>query len=188
MNILPYIKLDNYKLCDSSIETYYQHFKKYTDNILYRDNAGTSPKVTTVYGHDDFIKENQGLVDYKNKTLVPIAEDFCNYFNLNVTYNVFILVTKADRVLEWHKDGAGSAGYPQAAFMYDFRNTERAPTMFDYNDQIYTLNGYKAALINTATMHKVDNTNYGNRYNLRISLYGKSYEEIYETIQRKLAC
>jgi hypothetical protein len=183
--MLPYTKIDNYILDDDKIEEYYEHFKKYADNILYRDNAGTAPKVTTIYGHDDFIKDNLELVEYKNKTLNAIAEKFISDFDLDVTYNCFILITKADKILQWHVDGAGSAGAPQAAFMYDFRNTERAPTIFDYNGEIYTLDGYKAALINTSTMHMVDNTGHRERYNLRISFYGRSFEEIRDKINEK---
>ena len=149
---------------------------------MYRDNAKTSPKITTIYGHEEYINENLELIEYKNNTLNAIAEKFLSDFGLNLRYNCFILITKADKVLQWHIDGAGAAGSPQAAFMYDFRNTERAPTLFDYNGQIYTLENYKAALINTSTMHMVDNSNHGTRYNLRISLYGDSFENIRDKI------
>lgn len=188
MTNLPYVLLNDYKLDDNAIEEYYQTFKKYSDNILYRDNAGTAPKITTVYGHDDFIKNNDELVYYKNNTLNVIAEKFLEDFSLDLRYNTFILTTKENGILDWHIDGAGSAGSPQAAFMYDFRDTKRAPTIFNYNSSIYTLEGYKAALINTSTLHKVDNTNHGRRYNLRISFYGQTFEKIRDQIIRKLTC
>lgn len=183
--MLPYTKIDDYVLDDSKIEEYYQHFKGYVDNIFYRDNQGSVPKVTTIYGHDEWVENNPELKEYKDKTLNVIAKDFINYYDLDVEFNCFILITKADKILKWHIDGAASVGAPKAAFMYDFRNTERAPTTFDYNGKIYNLDGYKAALINTSTMHMVDNTGHGKRYNLRISLYGKSFEEINEKILSK---
>lgn len=184
--MLPYTKIDNYILDDAKIEEYYQHFKKYTDNIFYRDNSGTVPKITTIYGHEEWIKNSPELMEYKDKTLNVIAEDFLKHFDLgDLRYNCFILITKADKILQWHIDGAAAVGAPQAAFMYDFRNTERAPTIFDYNGEIYTLDGYKAALINTSTMHMVDNTGHGERYNLRISFYGRSFEEIRDKINEK---
>ena len=184
--MLPYLILDDYLLEDAKIEEYYQHFKKYADNIFYRDNSGTVEKITTIYGHEEWIRDNPELMEYKDKTLNIIAKDFLKYFDLeDLQYNCFILITRANKILQWHIDGAAAIGAPQAAFMYDFRNTERAPTIFDYNGKIYTLDGYKAALINTSTMHMVDNSLYGERYNLRISLYGKTFEEIMSKIINK---
>lgn len=184
--MLPYLILDDYLLEDAKIEEYYQHFKKYADNIFYRDNAGTVEKITTIYGHEEWIRDNPKLIKYKDKTLNVIAKDFLKHFDLeDLQYNCFILITKANKILQWHIDGAAAVGAPQAAFMYDFRNTERAPTIFDYNGKMYTLDGYKAALINTSTMHMVDNSLYGERYNLRISLYGKTFEEIMSKIINK---
>ena len=66
--MLPYTKINNYVLDDSKIEEYYQHFKGYVDNIFYRDNQGSVPKVTTIYGHDEWVENNPELKEYKDKT------------------------------------------------------------------------------------------------------------------------
>jgi hypothetical protein len=183
--MLPYLILDDYLLEDTKIEEYYHHFKNYNDSILYRDNSGSVEKITAIYGHDEYVSNSAELSQYKDETLNKIAEKFCEDFDLDVKYNCFILTTKANKILQWHIDGGGAVGSPQAAFMYDFRNTERAPTLFNYHGKEYVLDGYKAALINTSTMHMVDNSLYSERYNLRISLYGKTFEDIRDQIINK---
>lgn len=181
--MLPYIEMNDFQYDDAQLEEWYQKFKSYTDNIVFRDNRGRSHKITTMYGHNDQLKGNKELIELKDRTLNKLAEEFLDRFNLCLEYNSIFLVTKPNGVLDWHCDGAGTQGAPAAAFMYNFRETEeRAPTLFNYEKRIHTLKGYKAALINTETRHMVDNRNHGARYNFRISFYGDSFENIRDRI------
>ena len=176
--------MNDYQLDDDKLEEWFHRFKEYTDGTLVRDNRGTSKKITTMYGHNDQLNDNEELIKLKDETLNRLAEEFLDRYNLCLEYNAIFLITKPNGVLQWHCDAAGTQGAPAAAFMYDFRNTERAPTLFNYNNKVHTLKGYKAALINTETLHMVDNSNHGPRYNFRISLYGDSFENIRDRILR----
>jgi len=181
MQNLPYTTLNKYPLDNTLYWNVLDFYKNKNYGVYYRNNNNTEANVTTLYAHEDFIHNYQDLIDYKNKTLDVVAKNFLTEFELDIDYSVCVMITKKDCILKWHTDQGGVKG-TQAAVLMNFNNSQRAPTNFKYNEQDFTLNGYKCAVINTRTLHQVDNRGHDERHNIRISLYGATFEEIRDRI------
>lgn len=175
---LPYVRLDNYKLDNDLLLSSYRYFKDFDYSKNFRSNGDRHEKITTMYGHENVIESFPDLVEYKERTLQSIAKNVLQDIGIDTRFNCYILETAEDSILEWHKDEGWDGNGPTAAFMYKLDKYKRAPTVFDYNDKIYTLDEYSCAIINTSTLHKVDNTKKQKRLTFRISLYDMTFEDI----------
>lgn len=181
MKLFPYTTLNKYPLDHTLYWKALDFYKNKNYGVFYRNNNNTESNVTTLYAHEDFITDYKDLIDYKRKTLDIVAKKFLDEFKLDIDYSVCIMITKKDCILKWHTDQGGIKG-TQAAVMMNFNSNQRAPTSFKYNNQNFELTNYKCAVINTRTLHQVDNTGYDERHNIRISLYGPTFEEIRDKI------
>lgn len=179
---LPYTLLNQYKIDEDVVWKALEFFKNHPESVHYRNNNNTEHRVTTIYGNEQFIGSCKDILEYKYNTIDAIARNVLKDLELDIDFSCFILVTKKDCVLKWHIDAGGVQGPPSAAFMYNLNKDTRAPTEFIYNDKKEVLNSYKCAIINTSCIHQVDNRGFGERYNLRISLYGPTFEEIRDKV------